>query len=87
VAKEYQVLEMFYSENLLYLSNNISEKVDKIIYGFAFLISPTMRTDFSGKMDIPKLKQEIEDKLDELKQIFKKELAVGDYSQINQTSN
>jgi len=87
LAKEYNVLNMFYSESLLYLSDNVAVKIDKVIYGIAYLISPDMRTDFPHDVDVPALKQEITDKIDELKQLLKKELAVGDYSHLNQTSN
>ncbi|MDI3089996.1 hypothetical protein QJ133_02240 [Priestia megaterium] len=87
LAKEYNVLNMFYSESLLYLSENVAIRIDKIIYGIAYLISPDMRTDFPRDVDVPALKQEITDKIDELKQLLKKELAVGDYSHLNQASN
>lgn len=82
LAKEYTVLNKFHSESLLYLSDNVALEIDKIIHVIAYLISPDMRKDYPKNIDVPALKDEVTERIDTLKQLLKRELAVGDYSDL-----
>ncbi|WP_416435542.1 hypothetical protein [Priestia megaterium] len=83
IARLFNDLENFYRGNLLYLSDKVADEADRLIYGMGYLIAPTIAPHLMGKVDENLLRQEIDDRFIGFKEILKKELTVGDYSNLN----
>ncbi|PES94702.1 hypothetical protein CN510_16775 [Priestia megaterium] len=81
LAKEFGRLEDYHGGNILYLSDEVSEKSGGFIKGLGYLISPTILAPYlSEEVDLDLLKKDMDDALEDLKQVMKRELSVGDYS-------
>ncbi|QDZ88694.1 hypothetical protein [Priestia megaterium] len=81
LAKEFGGLEDYRAGSLLYLSDEVSEKSGDFIKGLGYLISPTILAPYlSEEVDLDLLKKNMDDALEDLKQVMKRELSVGDYS-------
>lgn len=85
LSKELHILEAFYSENLLYFSDTVSDKADLIIHSLYYASAIITDEGSSTLFKEPKHSNAI-DELDkyvkDFKGILKEELSVGDYSNI-----
>ncbi|WP_393960309.1 hypothetical protein [Priestia megaterium] len=83
LSKELNVLEKFYSENLLYFSDTVSDKANLIIHSLYYasaIITDEGSSDLFKEPKHSNLIDELDKYVKEFKGILKEELSVGDYS-------